>query len=126
VPSTGGYLVIGGAAAVLTFVSTPIVGWFARRRSWLAEPNQRTVHTHPIPNVGGIALFIGFAAAFALARSLDRFDPLFRAQLGAAWRPGRRSADVPGRPDRRHPRVVGSREGDGERSSSGSCWCRTA
>jgi UDP-N-acetylmuramyl pentapeptide phosphotransferase/UDP-N-acetylglucosamine-1-phosphate transferase len=35
------------------------------------------VHTHPIPNVGGIALFIGFAAAFALARSLDRFDPLF-------------------------------------------------
>jgi UDP-GlcNAc:undecaprenyl-phosphate GlcNAc-1-phosphate transferase len=77
VPSTGGYLVIGGAAAVVTFVVTPLVGWLARRRGWLAEPNQRTVHTSPIPNVGGIALFIGFAVAFALARSLDRFDPLF-------------------------------------------------
>jgi len=77
VPSTGGYLVIGGAAALITFLVTPLVGWFARRRKWLAAPNDRTVHTKPIPNVGGIALFIGFVGAFALSRVLDRFDPLF-------------------------------------------------
>ena len=76
-PSTGGYLVVGAAAAVLTFLATPLVGWFAQRRGWVYEPNERTVHTRPIPDVGGIAMFVGFLGAFALSRLLDGFDPLF-------------------------------------------------
>jgi UDP-GlcNAc:undecaprenyl-phosphate GlcNAc-1-phosphate transferase len=77
VPSIGAYLIIGAAAAVITFLATPIVSWFARRFGWLNEPNDRTVHTRPMPNVGGIALFAGFVGALALSRLLDPFDALF-------------------------------------------------
>jgi UDP-GlcNAc:undecaprenyl-phosphate/decaprenyl-phosphate GlcNAc-1-phosphate transferase len=77
VPSTGAYLVIGAAAAIITFVATPLVSLFAKRVGWLYAPNERTVHTRPTPDVGGIALFVGFIGAFGLARLLDVFDPLF-------------------------------------------------
>ena len=36
-----------------TFVVTPLVGRLARRRGWLYEPNERTVHTTPIPASAG-------------------------------------------------------------------------
>ena len=35
------------------------------------------MHTKPIPAIGGLAMFIGFIVAFAVARLLDRFDQLF-------------------------------------------------
>ena len=76
-PGSGAYLIVGAAAAVITFVATPIVGWFARRVGWVYHPNERTVHTQPMPDVGGIALFIGFVGAFAVSRLMDGFDPLF-------------------------------------------------
>jgi UDP-GlcNAc:undecaprenyl-phosphate GlcNAc-1-phosphate transferase len=41
------------------------------------EPNDRTVHTRPIPAIGGLAMFVGFLVALGVARLLDRFDPLF-------------------------------------------------
>ena len=51
---------------------------FARwRRSWLYEPNERTVHTTPMPAIGGLAMYVGFLVALLTARLLDRFDPLF-------------------------------------------------
>ncbi len=76
-PSLGAYLVIGACAAVATFVATPIVGWFARRMGWLYHPNDRTVHTEPVPAIGGLALFFGFLTAMGVARLWDSFDPLF-------------------------------------------------
>ena len=76
-PSTGAYLAIGAAAAIVTFAVTPLVKWLAARLGWLYEPNERTVHTTPIPDVGGIAMFVGFVASFALSRLLNVFDPLF-------------------------------------------------
>ncbi|HQY14718.1 MAG TPA: MraY family glycosyltransferase [Ilumatobacteraceae bacterium] len=76
-PGTGAYLVIGAIAAVVTFVTTPIVGRVARRMGWVVEPDERRVHTVATPDVGGIAMFIGFVAAFGVARLMDTFDPLF-------------------------------------------------
>ena len=76
-PGTGAYLVIGAIAAVVTFVTTPIVGRVARRMGWVVEPDERRVHTVATPDVGGIAMFIGFVAAFGAARLMDTFDPLF-------------------------------------------------
>jgi len=77
VPSLGAYLIVGAVAAAVTFASTPVVGWLARRLNWVYQPNARTVHTTPIPDVGGIALFIGFLAAFGVARLMNVFDPFF-------------------------------------------------
>jgi UDP-GlcNAc:undecaprenyl-phosphate/decaprenyl-phosphate GlcNAc-1-phosphate transferase len=77
VPSIGAYLAIGAVAAVVTFVATPLVIRFANRVGWVYEPNERTVHTRPVPDVGGIAMFAGFLVAFAVSRLLNVFDPLF-------------------------------------------------
>lgn len=76
-PTLGGYLLIGAAAAIITFLATPLVARLARRLGWIYQPNERTVHTAPIPDVGGLAMIIGFLGAFGLARLLDGFDPLF-------------------------------------------------
>jgi UDP-GlcNAc:undecaprenyl-phosphate GlcNAc-1-phosphate transferase len=77
-PSFGDYLIIGVVAAAVTFVATPVVGWYATRRNWLYHPNERSVHTSPVPDVGGVAMLIGFLAALGVARMLDQFDGLFQ------------------------------------------------
>lgn len=76
-PETGDYLIIGAVAALVTFGATPLVSKLARARGWLYQPSERTVHTAPMPAIGGLAMFAGFLAAFAVARLLDRFDTLF-------------------------------------------------
>ena len=76
-PATGSYLIIGLVAGVTTFLLTPVVGRLARWRGWLYEPNDRTVHTKPIPAFGGLAMYGGFLVALTVARLMDRFDPLF-------------------------------------------------
>jgi UDP-GlcNAc:undecaprenyl-phosphate GlcNAc-1-phosphate transferase len=78
-PSTAAYLAIGGLAAVTTFALTPLVAWFARRVGWVVEPDSRRVHKVTTPDVGGIAIFGGFAVAFVAARLLGSFAPLFAA-----------------------------------------------
>ena len=50
-PTTGDYLIVGAVACVVTFAVTPIVSRLARWRHWLYEPNDRTVHTQPIPAI---------------------------------------------------------------------------
>lgn len=72
-----GYLLVGATAAIVTFLLTPLVGWVATRVGWVAEPDERHVHATPTPNVGGVAMFVGFLIAMLLASSLNRFDPLF-------------------------------------------------
>ncbi len=74
---TGQYLAIGGVAAVVTFVTTPIVSTVARRWNWVVEPDERRVHTIATPDVGGIAMWVGFVAAMAAARLIGPFDPIF-------------------------------------------------
>ncbi len=76
-PSIGDYLLIGAVAAVATFAATPLVSRLAFRLGWLYQPTERTVHTKPMPAIGGLAMFVGFVVAFAVSRLLDRFDQLF-------------------------------------------------
>lgn len=42
---------------------TPLVMRFALRHGALARPIARSVHKRPIPNIGGIAIFVAFVAA---------------------------------------------------------------
>ena len=79
-PDTGAYLIVGAIAAGVTFATTPIVAAFARRVGWVVAPEaERHVHKLPTPDVGGIAMFIGFVVAFLVARSMDTFASLFRS-----------------------------------------------
>ncbi len=57
-------------STVLTafFVAVLSVGWLARSRAArlaLDEPNERSLHTTPVPRTGGIGLLLGIAAAWA-------------------------------------------------------------
>ncbi|HEY3485022.1 MAG TPA: undecaprenyl/decaprenyl-phosphate alpha-N-acetylglucosaminyl 1-phosphate transferase, partial [Ilumatobacteraceae bacterium] len=72
-PDLGDYLSIGALAAVVTFAATPLVRRLARTFGWVAEPNARSVHTAPIPHIGGLAMFAGFLVAIGVAWRLDRF-----------------------------------------------------
>jgi UDP-GlcNAc:undecaprenyl-phosphate GlcNAc-1-phosphate transferase len=77
VPEFGSFLLIGAVAAVVTFATTPLVGVLARRQGWVYLPNDRTVHQTPLPDVGGLAMYLGFLAAMLTAWMLDAFDELF-------------------------------------------------
>lgn len=76
-PDLGSFLLIGAVAAVVTFATTPLVGVLARRRGWVYLPNDRTVHQTPLPDIGGLAMYVGFLAAMLAAWLLDAFDVLF-------------------------------------------------
>ncbi|MEQ1872875.1 MAG: MraY family glycosyltransferase [Ilumatobacteraceae bacterium] len=79
-PDIGAYLLVGAIAAVVTFATTPVVGAIARRVGWVVEPEEeRHVHKVATPDVGGIAMFVGFLVAFLVARSMDTFASLFRS-----------------------------------------------
>ncbi len=75
--TTSGYMAVGGVAALVTFVLTPLVGWIGRKCGWVVAPDERRVHTQPTPVIGGLAMFVGFLAAMWLAVSLDRFSAVF-------------------------------------------------
>lgn len=76
-PDVGSYLLVGLVAAAVTFVATPVVAKLARRRGWVYLPNERTVHTEPLPDVGGLAMFIGFGVALFVAWIMNDFESLF-------------------------------------------------
>ena len=76
-PDTAGYLFIGAVAAVVTFIATPLTVRLALRRGWVVAPDERRVHQVPTPHVGGIAMFLGFIVALALAWRMGRFSPIF-------------------------------------------------
>jgi UDP-GlcNAc:undecaprenyl-phosphate/decaprenyl-phosphate GlcNAc-1-phosphate transferase len=76
-PTTAHYLVIGGIAALVTVLGTPLVILAATKLGWVVEPDERRVHQRTTPDVGGIAMFLGVVAGLGGARALDWFDPLF-------------------------------------------------
>ena len=76
-PDTAGYLFIGAIAAIVTFLATPLTVRLALRRGWVVAPDERRVHQVPTPHVGGIAMFLGFIVALALAWRMGRFSPIF-------------------------------------------------
>ena len=82
-PGLADYLLIGVVAAVVTAIATPLVRILARRVGWVVAPNARSVHTSPIPHVGGMAMLIGFLVAFITAWMLGRFDDDLRRQLAS-------------------------------------------
>ena len=71
-----GYLIVGAAAAGATAVMTPLVTVVARKRGWMAAPDERRNHPVPTPNIGGVAFLAGLLFALFVASLMDRFDPI--------------------------------------------------
>ena len=70
------YLHVGLAlisALLICFLATPIVKAFAEKVGAIDVPDEaRRVHTHPIPRLGGLAIFLGFLLSVVLFGEIDR------------------------------------------------------
>jgi UDP-GlcNAc:undecaprenyl-phosphate/decaprenyl-phosphate GlcNAc-1-phosphate transferase len=61
------YLLTFFLAFVVTYLTTPVVKIIASKIKAIDIPNERKVHDHPIPRLGGLALYFGFMVAVASA-----------------------------------------------------------
>jgi len=75
-------LVAAGALALLLGVLvTPLVLALSHRRSWFDIPNERKIHTDPIPRLGGVGIFIGLiGGSVAVPLLLPLIAPSLEAQ----------------------------------------------
>jgi UDP-GlcNAc:undecaprenyl-phosphate GlcNAc-1-phosphate transferase len=61
------------AAFIISFAATPIVKAFAQRVGAIDVPREaRRIHDHPIPRMGGLAIFLGFLLSVLLFAEIDR------------------------------------------------------
>ncbi|WP_024355454.1 MraY family glycosyltransferase [Leucobacter chironomi] len=71
------YLVVAAVAVLVTAVASYAVLQLSRRYRLAPEVRDRDVHRTPTPRLGGIAMFAGLLAAFAVAGAQPEFAPLF-------------------------------------------------
>ena len=72
------YGIAFAVAAVVTFITTPLVRRVAIRVGAVVGPEERRVHTVPTPTLGGAAMFVSFLVAMVVASRLSGFDNVFR------------------------------------------------
>lgn len=72
------YYLIAAIAAIVAFVTTPLVRSVVARRGWLDVPIDRKIHSAPTATYGGIAIFAGVAAAFLAATLMPSLRQTFR------------------------------------------------
>jgi UDP-GlcNAc:undecaprenyl-phosphate/decaprenyl-phosphate GlcNAc-1-phosphate transferase len=77
----GGYVQVGLVAALTTAAITPLVRRYATRLGFVTLPDERRVHVLPTPALGGVAMYVGFVAAFGFAWKVRRFAPVFKDSL---------------------------------------------
>ena len=79
----GSYGIILAVAAGGTWLSTFVIKRLAVRFHFVVLPDDRRVHERATPVAGGVAMFLGFLVAMALASQLKQFheggDPGFSA-----------------------------------------------
>jgi UDP-GlcNAc:undecaprenyl-phosphate/decaprenyl-phosphate GlcNAc-1-phosphate transferase len=72
-----GYVIVLFVAALTTAGATPLVRRLAERFGAVVAPDERRVHLQPTATLGGLAMFLGFLAAMAVASRLGQFHPVF-------------------------------------------------
>lgn len=72
------YLIAGVIALLVTYAVTHEMDWIAHRLGAVTAPGGRHIHTHPIPRLGGLAIFAGAILALLLVLPVDRAVSLVR------------------------------------------------
>lgn len=72
------YLLVGGVAAVCTFVATFPVRTIAARIGFVDEPDERRIHKKTTPNGGGVAMFVAFLVSMIVASRIPSLHNLFQ------------------------------------------------
>jgi len=65
------YLWIYFGSAYLAVLVTPLVIWLARRIGAVDRPGVRSIHTHPVPRIGGVAIYVSSICAIISLLFLD-------------------------------------------------------
>lgn len=73
------YLIVGGIAAVVTLLLTPLSRILAIRVGAVAAPSSRKVHDRPTPSLGGLAMLGGAGVGLLTAWTMGSFDAVFRS-----------------------------------------------
>jgi UDP-GlcNAc:undecaprenyl-phosphate/decaprenyl-phosphate GlcNAc-1-phosphate transferase len=71
------YLLVLMVAAVITYAATPFIRAVAVRTGAFTPVRDRDVHSIPIPRLGGVAIFLGFAASMLAASHLPFLGQVF-------------------------------------------------
>ncbi len=66
------YLIAFSVAVLLSGAITPIVRNYALKHRIMAMPDERKIHLSPIPYLGGVAIFVGFAVPAMIFLPLNR------------------------------------------------------
>lgn len=80
-PTTNAYVAAFAIALAVTFVVTPLVKRVAFRLRVVAIPSDRSMHTKPMPLLGGAAMLIGFLVAMGAAWATGAFPAMFDDQF---------------------------------------------
>ncbi len=78
-PSVLSFAIVGGAAAVTTFLLVPLTARVAVRLGASREPDAHHIHDTPTPAAGGLAMLVGVVAAMAVAPALGGYSGVFDA-----------------------------------------------
>lgn len=71
------YLLVLLVSAAITYLTVPVIRWYAVRWNVMAEIRDRDVHDIPIPRLGGVAMFLGFLAGMLVASQLGFVSAVF-------------------------------------------------
>ena len=73
---------------MVALVLTPLAARLAVAWGWMDEPDgRRKLHRSPVPAVGGVAVFVGFAVAVALLQLLERYVGADLTSFRELWVP---------------------------------------
>lgn len=78
------YVFVLLVAFAVTYLTTPLVRRLARRVGAITPVRDRDVHSVPVPRMGGLAMFLGFAVALLVASRTPFLDRTFD-DGGAPW-----------------------------------------
>ena len=78
-------MVIFTAALVLAIGATPLARRLALRTGMIDQPNDRKVHTSPIPLLGGAAMYGAFVLALLLFADRFYVSQIISIVVGATW-----------------------------------------
>ena len=71
------YVLVAGIAAVVTFALAWLVLKLSHRYRLYPKIRERDMHSRPTPRLGGIAMYLGFLAALAVASQLPQLSLIF-------------------------------------------------
>ena len=79
------YLTLVAIAMSVTYLVTPLIERAALRLGAVDIPERRKVHDAPVPCLGGVAMFIGFAVALVFQVVAERYLPWQAGILTRDW-----------------------------------------